>query len=100
MKQMSNMEDLIRKNAEAQYNCPVAYTFTFQEIRDMVGECGMNVEKIWKDHIFTYNIPDYRNNVYVKDQYWKNVDPVLFKQFEEELGWHTMFVGKLKRYCI
>lgn len=33
---MSNMEDLIRQNAEAQYNCPVAYTYTFGEIRDLV----------------------------------------------------------------
>ena len=94
IKHMSNMEDLIRKNAEAQYDCPVAYTFTFQEIRDMVGKYGLNVEKIWKDHIFTYNIPDYHNSVYIKDQYWKDVNDKLLKQFEEELGWHTMFIAK------
>lgn len=92
IKEMSNMETLIRKNAEAQYNCPVAYTFTFDEIRDMVGKYGIKVENIWKDHIFTYSIPEYHKNIYVKDQYWKNVDEKLFRQFEKELGWHTMVV--------
>lgn len=91
---MSNMEDLIRQNAEAQYNCPVAYTYTFEEIKEMVGNYGINVEKIWKDHIFTYDIPSYHKNIYVKDRYWEGVDETLFKQFEKELGWHTMVIAK------
>lgn len=91
---MSNMEDLIRQNAEAQYNCPVAYTYTFGEIRDLVSKHGIEVEKIWKDHIFTYDIPNYKKNIYTKDRYWKDVDPMLFKQFEEELGWHTLVVAR------
>jgi 2-polyprenyl-3-methyl-5-hydroxy-6-metoxy-1,4-benzoquinol methylase len=96
VKHMSNMEDLIRKNAEAQYDCPVAYTYTFKEIGDMLNKCDINVEKIWKDHIFSYSIPEYKDNKYVKDKYWKDVDPKLFKQFEDELGWHTMFIAKIK----
>ena len=96
MMKMNDMDDFIRKNAEAQYGCPVAYTFTFQEIRDMVGKYGLNVEKIWKDHIFTYNIPDYHNNVYIRDKYWEGIDDKLLKQFEHELGWHTMFIAKKK----
>lgn len=91
---ISNMEDLIRQNAEAQYDCPVANTYTFREIRDLVGKHGIEVEKIWKDHIFTYDIPNYKKNIYTKDRYWKDVDPVLFKQFEDELGWHTLVVGR------
>lgn len=93
IKQMSDMETLIRRNAEAQYDCPVAYTYTFDEIREMVGKYGISVDKIWKDHIFTWDIENYKNNVYVKDQYWKNVNKKLFKQCEEELGWHTLFLG-------
>jgi len=92
---LSNMQNLIRENAEAQYGCPVAYTYTFEEIREMLQNCGINIEKIWKDHIFSYDIDNYKNNVYVKDKYWKNVDEKLFKDFERELGWHTMVVGKL-----
>jgi ubiquinone/menaquinone biosynthesis C-methylase UbiE len=95
IKKISNMEDLIRKNAEAQYNCPVAYTYTFEEIKEMLHKHGIKVENIWKDHIFTYDIENYKKNIYVKDEYWKDVDEKLLKQFEKELGWHTLFICKI-----
>jgi len=94
IKEINDMENLIRKNAEAQYNCPVAYTYTFDEIKDMLISVGIKVKKIWKDHIFSYDIENYKKNIYVKDKYWKNVDEKLFKQFEKELGWHTMVIAK------
>jgi ubiquinone/menaquinone biosynthesis C-methylase UbiE len=94
IREMNDMENLIRKNAEAQYDCPVAYTYTFEEIKNILNEHGIKVEKIWKDHIFSYDIENYKKNIYIKDKYWKNVDEKLFKQFEKELGWHTMVIGK------
>jgi SAM-dependent methyltransferase len=93
IREITDMENLIRKNAEAQYDCPVAYTYTFDEIEDMLLKVGIKVEKIWKDHIFTYDIENYKKNIYVKDRYWKDVDDKLLKQFEKELGWHTMVIG-------
>ena len=53
---------------------------------------GLLVNKIWKDHIFTWDIDDYKNNIYTKDRYWKDVDEKLLKQFEKELGWHSMVI--------
>jgi ubiquinone/menaquinone biosynthesis C-methylase UbiE len=94
IKEISNMEDLIRKNAEAQYNCPVAYTYTFDEIKDMLNKYQIEVKNVWKDHIFMYDIENYKKNIYIKDQYWKNVDQELIKQFEKELGWHTLIIAK------
>lgn len=85
---------LVRQNAEAQFGCPVAYTYTFDEIRDMISKYGISIENIWKDHIFSYDIENYKNNIYIKDMYWKNVDEKLFKEFEKDLGWHTLFVAK------
>ena len=97
IREMNDMENLIRKNAEAQYDCPVAYTYTFEEIEYLLKDNGIKVEKIWKDHIFSYDIENYKKNIYVKDKYWKNVDEKLFKEFEKELGWHTMVIAtKLK----
>lgn len=94
IKEMSNMEDLIRKNAEAQFDCPVAHTYTFEEIKYILTINNLEVKNIWKDHIFTYDIENYKKNIYVKDQYWKNVNDGLLKQFEKELGWHTMVIAK------
>jgi ubiquinone/menaquinone biosynthesis C-methylase UbiE len=95
IKEMNNMDNLIRKNAEAQFDCPVAYTYTFDEINQLLNDVGIKVEKIWKDHIFSYDIENYKKNIYIKDRYWKNVDEKLFQQFEKELGWHTMVIGKI-----
>ena len=93
VKHISSMETLIRDNSEAQYGCPVSYTFTFDEIQKILLNAGITVKKIWKDHIFTYNIPEYKKNIYVKDQYWKNVDDKLLKQFEKDIGWHTLVIA-------
>jgi hypothetical protein len=93
IREMNDMGNLIRKNAEAQYDCPVAYTYTFDEIEDMLLKVGVKVEKIWKDHIFSYDIKNYKKNIYIKDKYWTNVGEKLFKQFEKELGWHIMVIG-------
>jgi ubiquinone/menaquinone biosynthesis C-methylase UbiE len=97
IKDLNNAE-LIRKNAEAQYGCPVAYTYTFDEIENMVKRYGINIEKIWKDHIFTWDIGSYKNNVYIKDEYWKNVDDKLLTEYERDLGWHTLFIAKRQQY--
>lgn len=86
----------IRKNAEAQFDCPVAFTYTFEEIDEMLSKYGIVVEKVWKDHIFTYDIEKYKQHIYEKDKYWKDADPKFLKQMEKELGWHTMVIAKIK----
>lgn len=87
--------DLIRNNAEAQYGCPVAYTYLQQEIKDMLNKYNIQTTKIWKDHIFIWNIDDYKNNIYTKNEYWKNMDDTLLKEYEKILGWHTLVIAKL-----
>ena len=54
-----NDVELIRNNSEAQYEYPVAFTYLPEEIKDMLGEYAIKVEKIWKDNIFTWDIPNY-----------------------------------------
>ena len=49
---------------------------------------------IWKDHIFTWDIPSYRNNIFIKDTPFQNVSPDYLKQLEKELGWHTLFIAR------
>ena len=95
IKSVSQMDTLIRENSEAQFGSPVTYTYTFNEITAILEKFNLSVKKIWKDHIFCYDIDNYRNNNYIKDEYWKNVDDKLFKEFERELGWHTMIIAKM-----
>lgn len=86
---MSTMRDTIRHWAEAQSGCPYAYVYSFSDIEDLLSPY-FTVQKIWKDHIFTWNIPDYVEGRYVKDPAWEGMTDEELRKLEKELGWHTL----------
>jgi SAM-dependent methyltransferase len=86
---LSKMNDTIREFAEAQFGCPVAYTYTFDEVRELLSP-WYEVKDIQKDHIFVWNVEKYVNHEYEIDEPWKNVSDSDFKALENELGWHTL----------
>ena len=74
-----NDVELIRNNSEAQYGCPVAFTYLPEEIKDMLDEYEIKVGKI----IFLRGI---YLIMYVKNEFWLNVDDKLLKAYESNLG--------------
>jgi hypothetical protein len=90
----SSADSLIQNYSEAQSGCPVTYTYTFDEIKELVSPF-LSVKDIWKDHIFIWDIPSYKENKFIPDTPFKDLDPVYLKKMEKELGWHTMFIAKL-----
>tara|TARA_Y100000590_G_scaffold368256_1_gene428809 strand:+ start:1068 stop:1880 length:813 start_codon:yes stop_codon:yes gene_type:complete len=84
----SSLSDIIPKYAEAQRGCPIAYTYTFEEIKELLTD--FNIESIRKDHIFPYKVESYIKNEYVIEDCFKNMIPKDFKILEKELGWHTL----------
>ena len=95
VKNINDCDEVIRLNSEAQFGCPFTYTYTFDEIKDILNKNNMNCINIYKDHIFQYEIEPYKNNIYIKNSYWKDVSDQKIKEFEKELGWHTMIIAKL-----
>ena len=89
----SSADDLIRNYSEAQSGCPVTYTYTFDEIKDLVSP-SLVIQDIWKDHIFIWDIPSYKENNFIPDTPFKDIDPIYLKKMEKELGWHTLFIAK------
>lgn len=78
---------------EAQYGCPIAYTFTEQELMDIVGP-GYDQVRIYQDHIFPFQIEPYKQGHYVL-QPWFDVMPAeMFRVMEKNLGWHLMLTAK------
>lgn len=96
IKNLGNTDKLIQEYSEAQNGSPITYTYTFEEITGILNKYRLRVDSIWKDHIFTYDINNYRNNIYLKDEYWKDINQDLFKSFEKDLGWHTMIKATLQ----
>lgn len=82
------MNELIAKYSEAQSGCPVTYTFTFDEIREMLS--GFRIEEIYKTHIFPFKIEPYKKHQYILEDSFKNMNKPDFAQMEKDLGWHTL----------
>jgi len=84
---------LMAKYSEAQVGSPVTYTYTFDELTDLIGP-DFKVQEMYKDHIFKYDIAQYKQGKFVVDEMWREVPDALFRAFEKELGWHTMVTAK------
>ncbi|MBF0239021.1 MAG: class I SAM-dependent methyltransferase [SAR324 cluster bacterium] len=93
---MGKMDTLVAKNSEAQTGCPVTYTYTFDEIRELLN--GFDVVSLHKTHIFTWDISAYNKYQYIKDPAWTNVNDEQLRKLEKELGWHTLVKAKIKTH--
>jgi 2-polyprenyl-3-methyl-5-hydroxy-6-metoxy-1,4-benzoquinol methylase len=86
---LSNIDKMIAEYSEAQTGCPVTYTYTFDDIKNLLHE-NFTIDNIEKDHIFSWDIEPYKRNEYIKDNFWKDVSESEFHKMEKELGWHTL----------
>jgi 2-polyprenyl-3-methyl-5-hydroxy-6-metoxy-1,4-benzoquinol methylase len=73
---------------EAQNGCPLANTYTKDEITKILENNGFKVNKIYKRHIFPYKIGPYKNNIYEKHEHFHNMSDELFEILENAYGWH------------
>ena len=92
---LENSESLLQKYSEAQEGSPVTYTYTFEEVKELLGD-EFEIQKVWKDHIFKYDIPSYIQGKYELDSFFRGYPESLVKQMEKELGWHTLCISHLK----
>lgn len=78
---------------EAQYGCPVAYTYSDEDVTRLLG--GFKIETIMQDHIFPYEIEPYKNNEFVKVPWFNSMPDTMFKLLEKKLGWHMLITARL-----
>jgi SAM-dependent methyltransferase len=88
-------DELIAKHSEAQTGCPVTYSYTPSEIRDVLDSVGLEVVDIEVAHIFPYKIEEYKRYEYVKEDIW-DMPESTFKEFQKRYGWHLLVTSKLK----
>ena len=62
-------DELVAMHSEAQTGCPVTYTYTRRQARELVEASGFRVRRLWVDHIFPYRTADYIEYRYVKEPY-------------------------------
>ena len=71
---------------EAQNNCPLAYTYGKEDLDNLLSKFK-NI-KYEQTHIFPYKIPEYKNNNYVKQDWFEKMPQEMFNALEKRLGWH------------
>lgn len=79
---------------EAQYGCPIAYTYTERELVDMIGP-NFQIESVIQDHIFPYQIEPYKQGRYVRQPWFDAMPPEIFRVLEKRLGWHLMITARM-----
>ena len=78
---------------EAQYGCPIAKTYTKQDVLELLD--GYEVLSIEQDHIFPYQIEPYKKGEYVKQPWFESMPDKMFSALEKNLGWHLLITAKL-----
>jgi 2-polyprenyl-3-methyl-5-hydroxy-6-metoxy-1,4-benzoquinol methylase len=89
-----NLEKTIQYFAEAQLDCPVAYVYTKNSIKNILKD--FDVVSIKKEHIFPYVIEDYINHIYNKKLLFRLLPNSIFRKLENILGWHLLITFKKK----
>jgi SAM-dependent methyltransferase len=80
---------------EAQAGCPIAFTYTKEEITNELLGKEFKVLSIEQDHIFPYQIEPYKQNQYIKQPWFQTMPDDMFRVLEKSLGWHMLVTAKL-----
>jgi 2-polyprenyl-3-methyl-5-hydroxy-6-metoxy-1,4-benzoquinol methylase len=83
-------DELVAEHSEAQTGCPVTFSYTQHEARELVERSGYRVQEVGVDHVFAYRIHDYVEYRYVKQPYFRWMPEPLFRAFERRFGWHLL----------
>ena len=86
--QFWRLDELVARYSEAETGCPVTYTYTKRELRQVLARYGFEVQRMQIEHIFPYRIADYVQYRCVKEWYFRWVPASLFRALERRLGWH------------
>jgi 2-polyprenyl-3-methyl-5-hydroxy-6-metoxy-1,4-benzoquinol methylase len=92
--QFWKLNDLVAKNSEAQTGCPITYTYSRREGRELLERHGFSVRNAAVDHIFPYRIQDYVQYRYVREFYFRWMPPAVFHALEKRLGWHLCLTAE------
>lgn len=80
---------------EAQSGCPVAFTYTENDIRLLLED--FDILDIHKDHIFPFVVDKYINHEYEVVPWFSAMPQDMFKAIEKTLGWHLLVKARLNQ---
>jgi ubiquinone/menaquinone biosynthesis C-methylase UbiE len=80
---------------EGQPGCPIANSYSKEEISQLLFANGIQPVTLEQDHIFPYVIESYKNYQYTKQPWFECMPNEVFKVLEKDFGWHLLITAKL-----
>lgn len=96
--QFWRLRELVARYSEAETGCPVTYSYSRKELRNLLEQCGFRVKAIRAEHIFPYRIRDYVNYQYVKEWYFRWLPAPVFRALERISGWHLCVTAEAPQW--
>ena len=90
----SAMIDAGYDQPEAQSGCPIAFTYSDEELTELLAD--FEILEMRKDHIFPYVIDQYIKHEYDFQPWFKAMPQDMFRALEEAFGWHKLVTCKLR----
>jgi len=87
-------QELVARYSEAQTGCPITYTYSRQQARELLESKGFRVTEIRVEHIFPYRIADYKEYGYKKTWYFELMPQAVFRWLERNFGWHLCLTAQ------
>jgi len=77
---------------EAQYGCPIANTYTKNEVKNLMSK--FEVTSIEQTHIFPYQIEPYKRGEFIKQPWFEAMPDDIFNVLKKNLGWHLLITAR------
>jgi SAM-dependent methyltransferase len=79
---------------EAQLGCPIAFTYTKQEVCNLLETNGFEVVSVEQEHIFPYVIEKYLSYNYELQPWFAAMPKDMFRALERRFGWHLLIIAR------
>ncbi len=95
--QFWKLRQLVACYSEAQTGCPITYTYSKKEAKNLLETNDFKILESQVEHIFPYQIEEYVQYRYVKEWYFRWIPPKLFRWLENKIGWHLCITATKDR---
>lgn len=89
-----NLNNIIALQSEAQTGCPITYTYTKKQAKELIEDNSLLIENIEIKHVFPYRVKDYKEQRYVKKWYFRFMPKLLFNYLSSKFGWHLCITAR------
>jgi SAM-dependent methyltransferase len=79
---------------EAQSGCPIALTYTKEDVRSLLEPAGFEVVSMQQEHIFPFVVEKYIRYEYEPEPWFAAMPREMFRALEQRFGWHMLIVAK------